>query len=114
MQYHKEEFLIIKYLKKFIVDLEKIIVNFPRKDFLTKEKIYKDALNVLELVFIANSTNTSERKPIQIKILAKISMLDFYLERAYKNKYINEKQCIVRTKELEEITKMVYKWIKDE
>ena len=111
MQYHSEEFLIVKKLKKFIIDLEKIIVNFPRKDFLTKDKIYKDALDTLELVFIANSVNSYDKKSLQVKILAKISMLDFYLERAYKNKYINEKQCIERSKELAEITKMVYKWV---
>ena len=41
-------------------------------------------------------------------------MLDFYLERAYKRKYINEKQCLAKSNELEQITKMIYKWIKNE
>ncbi len=115
MQYQTEKFLIVKHLKNFILDLEKLLVNFPRKEFLTKDLVYKEALNILELVYKANSINEfDKRKEIQIDIVAKLSMLDFYIERAYKKKYISEKQCINKANELETITKMVYKWIKNE
>lgn len=102
-------------MKKFILGLETLLVNFPKKEFLTKDMIYKDALKVLELVYVANEIdNREEKKNVQIEILGKINMLDFYLERAYKRKYINEKQCLAKSNELEQITKMVYKWIKSE
>lgn len=115
MQYHSEKFLIVKNIKKFILGLEVILVNFPKKEFLTKDMIYKDALKILELVYIANEIDDlNEKKKIQIEILGKINMLDFYLERAYKRKYINEKQCMFKSNELEQITKMIYKWIKSE
>lgn len=115
MQYHTEKFLIVKNMKKFILGLETILVNFPKKEFLTKDMIYKDALKILELVYVANEIDDlEEKKRVQIQILAKINMLDFYMERAYKHKYINEKQCMYKTNELEQITKMIYKWIKSE
>jgi len=115
MQYHNEKFLIIKNMKKFILGLEIILVNFPKKEFLTKDMIYKDALRVLELVYTANEIDDIVmKKTIQVEILSKINMLDFYLERAYKKKYINEKQCMAKSNELEQITKMIYKWIKSE
>lgn len=115
MQYHNEKFLIIKFMKKFILGLEVLLINFPRKEFLTKDMIYKDALKVLELVYMANDVDDNVmKKNIQIEILSKINMLDFYLERAYKKKYINEKQCMAKSNELEQITKMIYKWIKNE
>ncbi len=102
-------------MKKFILGLEIILVNFPRKEFLTKDMIYKDALKILELVYVANDTSElEEKRKIQVEILGKINMLDFYLERAYKRKYINEKQCMSKSNELEQISKMVYKWIKSE
>lgn len=41
-------------------------------------------------------------------------MLDFYIERAYKKKYISERQCLNKINELEEINKMIYSWIKNE
>ena len=102
-------------MKKFILGLEIILVNFPKKEFLTKDMIYKDALRVLELVYTANEIDDIVmKKTIQVEILSKINMLDFYLERDYKKKYINEKQCMAKSNELEQITKMIYKWIKSE
>ena len=102
-------------MKKFILGLEVILVNFPKKEFLTKDMIYKDALKVLELVYTANDIDDiKEKRRLQIEILGKINMLDFYLERAYKKRYINEKQCMSKSNELEQITKMIYKWIKSE
>ena len=46
MQYHSEKFLIIKNIKKFILDIEKILVNFPNKDYFNKDMFYKEALSV--------------------------------------------------------------------
>ena len=78
MQYHSEKFLIIKNIKKFILDLEKLLVNFPNKDYLNKDMFYKEALNVLELVYNANEINDlKEKRNIQIQVLSKLNMLDF-------------------------------------
>ena len=41
-------------------------------------------------------------------------MLDFYLERCLKNKYINSKVCERLSMMLLKITKMVYGWIKND
>ncbi len=115
MQYHSEKFLIVKNIKKFILGIEIILVNFPKKEYINKDLIYKDSLKVLELVYIANNLDDLEKKKdIQIKIMSKINMLDFYIERAYKKKYISERQCLNKINELEEINKMIYSWIKNE
>ncbi len=101
-------------MKKFVLGLEVMLTNFPRKDFLNKDMIYKDALKILELVYTANEIDDREKKKdLQIEILSKLNMLDFYLERAYKKRYINEKQCLAKSNELEQISRMVYKWIKN-
>lgn len=83
MQYHSEKFLIVKNIKKFILGIEIILVNFPKKEYINKDLIYKDSLKVLELVYIANNLDDLEKKKdIQIKIMSKINMLDFYIERS--------------------------------
>ena len=47
-------------------------------------------LDIPDLVFNAI---LEERSKYQNQILSKISMLDFYLEKSYKKKYISEKLC---------------------
>ena len=53
-----------------------------------------------------------KKKRYQIDICARISMIDFYLERAYVLKYISEKQLYNYTRKLEEIFKMTKGWMK--
>ena len=115
MQYHSEKFLIVKQIKKFILDIEKLLINFPNKDYISKDLFYSEALSLLELVYTANEvSNINDKKDIQIQVLSKLNMLDFYLERAYKKKYISEKQCLSKSNELAGISKMVYGWIKND
>ena len=109
------KFLIIENIKKYVISLEKILVTFPKKDIITRNMIYTDALNLLELVFKANYEKNKDLKhQYQIDALAKINKIDFYLERAYKLKYINEKTCNLKSNELLKINKMIYVWCQNE
>lgn len=73
-------FLVVKYVKEFIYSIDSLVVNFPRKDFVIKDRIMIDSLDILEMIYIANM---SDDKNLKIKILSKLSMLDFYLERRF-------------------------------
>ena len=94
-------------IKEFILDNDTIIINFPKKEYILKDKIETTSLEILELIFLANNTNNNEYIDI---ILSKISMLDFYLEKSYKRKYINKKVLERKVYELTLITKMIYGW----
>lgn len=94
-------------MKEFILDNDTIIINFPKKEYILKDKIETTSLEILELIFLANNTNNNEYIDI---ILSKISMLDFYLEKSYKRKYINKKVLERKVYELTLITKMIYGW----
>lgn len=110
-----EKFLIMRLIKDFILGLEKLLINFPKKDFISKDKMYSDATELLEIVIKANyETEKRVKKTYQIEALAKVNKLDFYLERAYKMKYISEKQCTLKSNELLKINKMIYMWCKNE
>lgn len=107
-------FKIVNDVKIFINSLDKIIINYPRREYIIRDRLLSDSLDILELIYLANyQKDNNNRINIQKKILTKISMLDFYLERSYKNKYISEKECIKKCRKLTEITKMIYGWIKD-
>ncbi len=112
---NNDKFLIIKNVKSFIIGLEKLLVTIPKKDFLSRELIYKEALGVLDNVVKANYESDKDRKKeYQIEALAKINMLDFCIERVYKLKYISERQAMSKSAELLKINKMLYAWCRNE
>lgn len=84
------DFKIVKNIKLFIYSIDNIVINIPNKDRVIKERLYNTSYDILYLVYRCNYK--SENKNEYYKdILSNISMLDFYLERCLKNKYINNK-----------------------
>lgn len=111
----EEKFKLVVKLKSFIISLEKIILTIPKKDMFTRNMIYQDALELYELVMIANYESRIEnKKTYQMKALAKVNKIDFYIERAYKLGYIKEKQALKISGELGELNKMLYAWCRNE
>ena len=107
------DFIIIKNIKLFIYSLDSIIVNIPNRDKIIKDRLYNTSYNILYLVYRCNY-NSENKKEYYKDILSNISMIDFYIERCLKNKYINNKVCEKISKDLPKITKMIYGWIKSE
>jgi hypothetical protein len=108
----KSEFRIIVLMKNFIFDLNNLLKTFPKNERILTDNIKKESFKCLELIFFAN--NISDRENVQKKIISKISMLDFYLEYAFKMKYISQKQATKKSHELNAITKMLYGWLNNE
>ncbi len=113
MLYKTDKFKILTYFKQFILDLDPLLENIPRKDLYNRDTIRNETRDILFLIYIANTTNDITIKcNSQIEILSRLGVLDFYLERAYLYKYINQKQLFNFTTKLEKIIKMIYGWIK--
>ena len=107
------DFKIVKNIKLFIYSIDNIVINIPNKDRVIKERLYNTSYDILYLVYRCNYK--SENKNEYYKdILSNISMLDFYLERCLKNKYINNKVYEKLSNNLLIIMKMIYGWIKSE
>lgn len=114
-QLKNERFLIMKNVKNFILGLENLLVTFPKKDTFSKDRVYNEALELIEYITLANYEKRKDMKTTyQIMSLGKINKLDFYLERAYKLKYISERQLTTKANELAKINKMIYAWCKNE
>ena len=105
-----DRFNIAIKAKSLIELIDNIIINYPRKEYVLKDRIQNTSFDVLELIYLANVT--TDRKCLQMKILSKISMLDYYLEVSYKKKCISEKKLSMCTNLLESIVKMIYGWVK--
>lgn len=112
---NNDRFLIVKNIKSFIISLENILVTIPKKDYLSRELFYQEALILLNNVIKANyEVDKDKKKDYQIVALAKVNLLDFFLERAYKLRYISEKQASSKANELLKINKMLYAWCMNE
>ena len=47
-------FLIIKNMKVFIQSIDGIIINYPRKELIIKNRLLNDSLDILELIYLTN------------------------------------------------------------
>lgn len=65
---------------------------------------------MLEAIYLANVME--DKLDIQKQILAKLSMLDTYLEFSYNHKCVSLKKMQRGARYLSMIRKMVYGWIK--
>lgn len=112
MRLENERFLIVKKTKRFLMELERIISSFPNRDHVAKNRIVEDGFVLLENIYMMNSMKEdSDFRIYQLQILTKINMLDFYLERAFKLRYISEERCLSLCNSLTEINKMVVAWM---
>ena len=102
-------FMIIKNIKLFINSLDDIVCVIPNRDRILKDRLYNTSYDIL---YYLNMANYGDKKDYTNVILSNISMIDFYLERCLKNKYISSKMCEKKCNELLRITKMVYGWLR--
>ena len=107
----KNEFLIIKNMKLFIDSLDNFILVIPNRDRILKDRIYNSSYNILYNLYRCNYSDN--KKEYMKDILSEISMVDYYLERCLKKKYITQREVNKKTTELLKITKMVYGWIRE-
>ena len=107
-----EKLKVSRYIKDFILSLDSILINFPRKELILKNRIISDSYDILELVYSANENKNIEiRIETLAKALSKLYVLDFYFEKSYKCKYINQKNLNKYLNNLTVISKMLRKWM---
>ena len=100
----QDNFIIIKSIKKLIIDLDSILKVFPNKEKVLRDNIKKTSYEILELCYEFNGLPIKsfykERKILEYKVLSKISILYFYLEESYVLGYISESNTKRKSKEL--------------
>ena len=112
--YMKDNLVIISNMKKTILHLDKIIINFPGNERVLKDKISNSMYEVLECMYMANEVNNYNRILYQKKIISKIKMIDFYLKISLDKKYISYKKYQKVCGHLLDNLKLLYGWIRYE
>ena len=106
-----DKFLLVIEIKKFIISLEDILINFPKKDYILKSKIELILYDLLEDIYMANYLFKEERINKLFICLTKIKMLDFYINVCFKKKIISYKKFINICSILNNIVKLIYGFI---
>ena len=104
-----ERFNLAIKVKKFILLIDDIVINYPKKYYVIKDRLLNTCYDLLELIYRANYSNNKE--DYKFDILTRISIIDFCLEESLDKKIISERKLLSITNNLREITKMVYGWL---
>ena len=104
----EERFLIASKVKKTIVFLEKIVENFPNKEYLLKDHLLNASYELLEFTYKANLYKDSFYMK---EALIKIKMIEYDIQKSLEKKFINFKKFETLGTHLLELNKMIRSWI---
>ena len=58
----EEKFKIINFIRELIINIDKNLDNFPKKDIELKNRLRNNSYDLLEIAYKANSTTFVEKK----------------------------------------------------
>ena len=109
----EEKFKVIQFIRNLIVNIDKNLENFPKKDIELKNRIRNNSYDILEIAYQANYIEDKIKKKELIEIIiAKIKVVDFLLNLCYDKKIINSKRYVKFGESLDNIIKYLTGWIK--
>lgn len=109
----KEKFKVINFIRELLVNIDKNLDNFPKKDIEIKNRIRNESYDLLELAYKANvSSNVNYKKSLLENLIAKIKVIDFLLNLCYEKEIINSKRYIKFGDKMDDILKYTLGWIK--
>ena len=109
----EEKFQVINFIRKLILEIDKELSNFPKKDIELKNRIRVNSFDLLEIAYEANSISDVEKKKCLLqKSFAKIKVIDFLLNMSYDKHIITEKKYIKFGNKTDDIVKYISGWLK--
>ena len=109
----EEKFKVIQFIRNLIINIDKNLENFPKKDIEIKNRIRNNSYDLLEIAYQANYIEDKVKKKELIEIIvAKIKIVDFLLNLCYDKKIINSKRYVKFGESLDNILKYLAGWIK--
>ena len=109
----EEKFKSLQYIRELIIYLDSMLENFPKKDIEISKLIKQESYEMLKLAYIENVTSDIEfRKRNLEEIIARVKLLDFFVNISYDKKIINQKKYLKVGQRLDDIIKYVTGWLK--
>lgn len=109
----EEKFKVIQFIRDIIIDIDKEMENFPKKDIELKNRIRSNTYDILEITYEANATTDIDyKKQLLFQVVAKSKVIDFLLNLSYDKKLITEKRYYKFGRRLDDIMKYTSGWLK--
>lgn len=106
-----EKFKIANMVKEFILNLDKNLTNFPKKEIELKHNIMQSAYQLLLIVYEGNvASNTERRLELQENAIARLKHIDFLINVCYEKQIINGKKYLKFGEKIENIVKYIVAW----
>ena len=105
----EEKFKVINYIRELIVNIDKYLENFPKKDIEIKNRIKNTSYDILEEAYKANILENNKKEHIE-NIIAMIKIIDFLLYLCYDKQIINLKRNIKFGEKIDDILKYSIGW----
>ena len=108
----EEKFKIIDFIRNLIIQIDKELDNFPKKDMEIKNRIRNNSYELLELCYEANTTISKENRiRLLEKAIAKIKIIDFLLNLSYDKQIISNKKYLKLGLRMDDIIKYISGWL---
>lgn len=109
----KEKFKVINFIRELVVNIDKNLDNFPKKEIEIKNRLRNVSYDLLELSYEANTTDDNTLKmELLNKCVAKIKVIDFLINLSYDKQIINNKRYLKFGESMDEIIKYIVGWKK--
>lgn len=109
----KDKFKVINFIRELLVNIDKNLDNFPKKDIEIKNRIRNISYDLLEYVYEANSIeNKTDIIALIDKSIAKVKVIDFLINLSYDKQIINNKRYLKFGEAMDEIIKYLVGWKK--
>lgn len=109
----KDKFKVINFIRELLINIDKNLENFPKKDIEIKNRIRSNSYDLLELAYEANTCEDTRKKSELIdKCIAKVKIIDFLVNLSYTKQIINNKRYLKFGEAIDEIVKYLVGWKK--
>ena len=108
----EDKFKIINLIKELIINIDRNLVNFPKKDIEYKKEIRKCSYDLLLLAQEGNITSDINRRIVLIeKSIAEVKQLDFLINLCCDKQIINVKKYYKFGESLYRIIRYLVAWL---
>lgn len=106
-------FILLNKTYQTIDYINKLLINFPKKEVILKQYLEKNMYNAIENLFLFNINDMNRKKDKNIKdYIVNISMLNYLIQESFLKKYISYKQSIALSKYLLALKNIAFKIMK--